>query len=424
MSKLLILQEIDTLPEKNLECLKTHLKNNGHENLAYKEEEDIILIKNITKNRNKFTDLEKQCKNIILTKDLELINYYFNDIIHNPEEIKIDLSTTIIQESIEGTTIVCFYHNDKWYISTRSCIDAEKSNWVPNYSYKILFEEIICLDILDHPEEDKLRRMNEFYNVLDKTLCYFFVLVHPFNLNIIRTDNKKLIHYMTRKKGFIEEVEIKTDLYNFSNIEKSEEIKDCTYETLISNLERMNVDNNESVVKEGYVIRYYENNECHVIKLQTNKYKNIKEIKPNHYNEFMNYIELYKEDKLKNYLDLNLEISNMDKGKIVNNISFSLKMLSNEIYMLYFNTRKMNNKEIYDNLTYIYKKTLYLIHGIHLDTKNKININNVYTILKTELSTQELCKLLLDRKDMINKRYRIFTKYNRYISHITNKIEN
>lgn len=424
MSRLIILQEIDSLPEKNLESLKSHLLDKGHSNLVFKEEDDLVLIKNITKNRRKFTDLEKQCKNIILTKNLELVNYYFNDIIHNPEELKVDFTKSVVQESIEGTTIVCFYHDNRWYISTRSCIDADKSNWIPNYSYKTLFEEIICSDILDYPVEQKIERMTSFYDKLDNTLCYFFVLIHPFNLNIIKTENKKLIHYMTRKKGTIEEVESNSDLYSINNVVKSEEIKDCTQDILQSKLEEMNVANNNNIVKEGYVVRYYEDNQCYVIKLQTDRYKGVKEIKPNHYNEFANYIDLYKTDQLKEYLNMDFEMSLMDKGKIVNNISYCFKMLSNEIYMLYFNTRKMNNKETYDNLTYVYKKLLYLVHGIHLDTKCKVNINDVYSILKNELTTNDLCKLLKDRKELINKRYQIFTRYNRYISHITNKIEN
>ena len=269
MSRLIILQEIDSLPEKNLESLKSHLLDKGHSNLVFKEEDDLVLIKNITKNRRKFTDLEKQCKNIILTKNLELVNYYFNDIIHNPEELKVDFTKSVVQESIEGTTIVCFYHDNRWYISTRSCIDADKSNWIPNYSYKTLFEEIICSDILDYPVEQKIERMISFYDKLDNTLCYFFVLIHPFNLNIIKTENKKLIHYMTRKKGTIEEVESNSDLYSINNVVKSEEIKDCTQDILQSKLEEMNVANNNNIVKEGYVVRYYEDNQCYVIKLQT-----------------------------------------------------------------------------------------------------------------------------------------------------------
>ena len=439
-----ISKEIDSLEEKTLDALKLKLQENNHTNLTFKEDDDLILI-----HHNKFgdselklTNLENQCRNIIFTKNLEPICYHFNDIIYNPDDISnINFDTAAVQESIEGTTLMCFHHNDKWFTSTRRCIDASSSTWIPHLSYKQLMVDILCSNMEDKSEEKMEEKVNEFFRLLDKKLCYFFVLIHPNNKNIVTYDQndynnfskkkKYLIHFMTRVKGSVNEILVdkSESLYNFEGgiIKKSPEYEKCDVDTINKILSQMNKNNTASkyVLHEGIVIRYYKDNgSCVVIKLQTSKYRRVKEIKPNNNNEQQSYLELFKTNNLSEYLDICTSKTIINKAKIIKRLSEMFVNLSTEVLILYFKTRDKQNPETYNNLTKNYKDILFKLHGIYkkkckdntTDEKVKLTRTDVYQLLKENISTKSLCILLAHRKKLIDENVNIFTRDNRSTS--------
>ena len=75
--------------------------------------------------------------------------------LHNKKDIK-------ATECYDGTTVLLFYYNNRWNISTSRCIDAYSSYWNPRKSFGEMFEE--CLKI----------KMEDF----DINYSYCFVLLH------------------------------------------------------------------------------------------------------------------------------------------------------------------------------------------------------------------------------------------------------
>lgn len=426
---LLIFEKINTLENNTLDDLKSKLVADGHVNLSFKEDVDngLILV-----HHNKFgnsklslTELEKQSRNIILTKDLKPICYHFNEIVYNPTDLSnINFSNAVVQESIEGTTLMCFNHKDKWFVSTRRCIDASKSKWVQNYSYKQLMNDVLCSKMVNPTEEEKENKVNEFFSLLDKNLYYFFVLLHPNNKNIVNFDNNKsLVHFMTRKKASVDEVNVVGSLYEFEGgiVKKSLEYKNCDEHKVLNLLAEMEKKNRcvKGIAFEGVVIRYYnDDGSCDVIKLQTSKYRRVKEIKPNNSNEQQSYLELFKNNNLGEYLELCTKKTIINKSKIVKRISEMFVNVSTEILILYFKTRDKKNKETYEKLTKEYKNILYKLHGIYKrkcdenvsNEKAKIVRNDVYNLLKNELSTREIVSLLIDRQNLLNENVEIFAR--------------
>jgi hypothetical protein len=426
-------QYINSLDEKNLECLKQQMEKESHTNLKYKFNDEYVMIYN-NNNYENLSDLEKQCRNLILTSDLQMLCYHFDEIVYNPSDLSpYDLKNAIISESIEGTVLMCFFHNDKWNIATRKCLDASSSKWIKNMSYNDLMLDVITQNVPN--ESEKKQVVETFFNTLDKNNYYLFTLVHPSNKNIISYQNhpligsrqKCLIHMLTRVKGTSSEVLNENTLYNFNNGYMDVVYKQpvFNYNELINVFLWMNTSNNQSndILYEGLVLRYYENGLCKMIKLQTSKYISIQKMKPNYSNEFQIYLELYKQDNLIEYLNLATSKHISVKKRIVKQLSDVFLYLTKELVLLYHNTRNKQNGEIYNLLPASYKKICYTLHGLYIKNKTKIEYSDVYTLLKREINVLELTRLLLDRKKLIADNTNIYASDNQNIMLITDLLE-
>jgi hypothetical protein len=437
MAQLNKILQICSIEADNHEDFQKKLIDQGHD-LSFKDENDLLLIHHnqFGNSELKLNDLEKECRNIILDKKLNPLCYSYNEIVYNPDDLSmINFENAIVQESMEGTTLMCFNHNDKWYISTRRCIDASTSVWIQNMSYMTLFIDVLTRQIKNPTDEDKKNKLDEFFSKLDKNNYYFFALIHPTNKNIVNYerhpllyDNTKcLIHYMTRKLGTTEEV---YDDINMDGIIKSLEYGNCDMKKVIDIMKSMNNNNiiYDNIINEGLVIRYYsEDGLCNVVKLQTEQYKKIRDIKPNNSNEHQLYLDLFKNDHLPDYLSMCTNKSFTVKGKIIKRLNETFINLANEILILYYKTRNKNNPEVYNSLTTNYKNLLFKIHGKYLikvqeNMATKIVISDVYNLLKKELTTNELCNLLKSRKKMLDDEKRIYAKRNTSIDITTSLI--
>lgn len=445
---------INGLEEKTVTSLKQVLEKNGHHNLAFKETDDLVLA-----HHNKFgeselelTNLEKQCRNVIFDKKtLTPLCYYFDEIVYNPETLDdSQIKNAVVQESIEGTTLLCFYFGNRWYTSTRRCIDAATSMWIRGTSYESLMQDVLCSNMLNFAvdpqsstisDDDKRNTSTRFFDLLDKNLYYFFALIHPVNKNIVKQDKTKcLVHYMTRKLGTATDVEIPADnkLYEFENgvVIKSKSLEVHSFAELQNRLNQMNQVNldNKGIVHEGLVVRNYNSDgTCKLIKFQTDKYLKAQKIKPNNSNEYQSYLELYKKDNLTEYLDLCTNKNGINKAKIIKRIADLMLNVSTELLILYHKTRNHQNEQTYNALTKIYKEVLFKLHGEYKrkcladpENKNSIKItrDDVYKLLKQQLSTKELCLLLHNRKLLSEKGINLFTRDNSSTSLVTSLIFN
>ena len=97
--------------------------------------------------------LKIECRSLIIdTEKKEIVSYSCNTPICNLEAINYLLnnkSSPKISNNIEkfkcyeGTLLSLFKHKNRWYLSTRRCIESDKSIWKSNKSYFKLFTE--CL---------------------------------------------------------------------------------------------------------------------------------------------------------------------------------------------------------------------------------------------------------------------------------------
>lgn len=344
-------------------------------NLNVKEDDDLGIIY-YHNNESTSTDLFKKsvedtCKSYVVEKStLKPITSQFNRIIYNSEGIEVlkqfEWNKLVIQKCYEGTMILLFHHNDKWYVCTRRCIDSSKSFWIKNKSYSDMFYE--CAE----------GKMN--IDELDKNLTYHFILIHYRNKNIVTYNNlgeeyRELYHVMTTEKGTLKEVQynisgnIKIIAHDqFNNLEEIE-----AYLKHISNID----EKRKRVSSEGLIIRAYHgevyNSPFTIIKLQTEIYQKLMKIKPNNSCDAQIHLALYQKDKLAEYLPY---FSNFG-AEIINRINKSIKNLSVEILDLYFLTRNKKNPAIYNNLTEGYKKVLYSLHKIYIENRRNDFVNGL-----------------------------------------------
>ncbi|ARF10578.1 RNA ligase [Hokovirus HKV1] len=356
----------------------------------------------------KFHHLCKSC--VYEYKTLKYVCGQYNKLIYNDDAIKLlnsELDNVVIQKCYEGTSILVYNHNDIWNISTRKCLDSNKSFWVKNTSFRSLFEEAM---------KDKFT-----FDDLDKNLCYLFVLVHYKNKNIVNHN----INYRNSQNKYKNLVLLcATEKYtyiqkhvNVPNVEYPEQYYFKNIKELLNKLVEFN---DRDVAKklitwEGYILKIYEgdinNSRFHLAKLQTKIYQYIMQYKPNISNIYKVYLELYKIDKLNELLPYFYKGPN----EIIKQINTSMKLLTKEILDLYYLTRKHNNKNMYNTLPKTYKKVLYDLHGIYITKKTNtyknasdqeeikiepIKLHTVYVYLKS-LQLDYLVNIFIERQELL-----------------------
>jgi hypothetical protein len=352
------------------------------------------------------------------TTPITPIVMHFEPIIYNDDCIKIlrNLSSDewnkqiIIQPCYEGTTILVFFHNNKWYVTTRRCLDSNESMWIKNKSYRQMFEESINFSLDD----------------LNKDYCYYFVLIHYSNKNLVSYKDydklyKEVIHTMTMEKYTFKEVE-----YKINNLVKTQEIvKYNSLDHLLNRLDEISINDkkNHNVSTEGFIVKYYTSENTFIImKLQTHLYQELAQLKPNNSNIYQSYLELYQKDQLRDFLPYVPYQCN--KLEIIKRINNGMRNMATEILNLYHGTRKKKNSEVYNSLTEQYKRVLYGLHGIYINhRKNKVDENNkltsitihdVYFYIKN-LPAEQLRQLFFERWELLKKACEFFNPTDMYI---------
>tara|TARA_Y100000996_G_scaffold391296_1_gene353168 strand:- start:1271 stop:2353 length:1083 start_codon:yes stop_codon:yes gene_type:complete len=175
------------------------------------------------------------------------------------------------QPLVDGTMINVFYHNDEWFVSTRSNIGA-KNSWDGKISFNRMFEEVVG---------------KEFYSNLDKECCYSFVLQHTKNRIISPIEENKV--YLVEKYKLGEKIERCVEFEEIVSIEKifsfdSTYLKNYTGDLFFSI---------KGFTIKGDGVRY---------KWINPNYKYVEGIKMNNNNKFLSYMELRQKWLLNEYL--------------------------------------------------------------------------------------------------------------------------
>lgn len=411
---------IASLGSKTFDEFKARLTESSS-NIFIKEWEDnnlFMVTNNFTKNNHNLTDLERECRSVIVSKSpLEVVCYTYDDIYYNQDAkdflIKNIEYEKVIQECFEGTLLSVYFYDGKWNIGTRRCIDATKSIWTSNKSYFDMFLE--CINV----------SFEEFTSYLKEENNYYFVLVHYQNKHIVdystyfeEENYKKIIHVMTRNRSTNQELSLSDDSQwnkvptffqtpknSVDNVEFFEEkqrkdvVEFIEGEGLklekVGNLENfkkldeLNKNNKLElpVISEGLIVKLRNptNNKTELLKFQTNSYQFMSMLKPNSNNMFMSFIELYQNDMLKRHLEYfpgnsKFEISsdggNTEVYDTIGVVDAAFKVETSELFELFrtlYNLKDCSHKNtnLYNMLPTEYTVALYRIRGIYYKKKEK-----------------------------------------------------
>jgi hypothetical protein len=407
----------------------------------YDDEKLLLVYTKFEDTQRMCTDLKNECRSLIIdVEEKQIVSYTCNTPICNLDAMNYLIGhnnkTMKMYKCYEGTLMSLFHNKDKWYLSTRRCLDSKESvfsqNDVDNKSHYDLFVDVI--------KDDGYDTLDDFTNMLNKDLCYNFVLIHHDNKHIVNytsqfgDEYKKLCLAFVRNKNSLSEIEYES----IEDILKFKEFKNIFVPETISSLEEhMAKINNTSITNdnitnctdEGILIKLEsETNVNTYLKIQTYPYQFNKAI-GSEKNIFKGFINLYQNDKLVNYLETNTNLNTFKK--IVNPLNIQesydtigivdslFKVCTSELYELFkllwnLKTGKHIDTNLYEILPKEYKSILYGIRGIYFKNKSKkystdntvkpiicLQIKDIYQYIKT-IDTDVFEQYLRVRKLMSN----------------------
>ncbi len=442
------LQVIELLNNSNdINDFKKKIKNEISD-ITFNETDKLILIANKYKVNNfNVKNIERECKNIIINKETKkLVVYLNNSILYNDDAnhflLNNDISNNYIKEiykAYEGTNIILHYFNNKWNICTRKCLDSNKSAW-NNKTYYKLFNEACS-------------QYDNFYDNLNKDYYYSFLLVHYQNKNIVDysylfgEEYKKIFHIITKSNETHLEIpaSCSTIFKNNMVIDIPEKLDNYDYINNSNNNDEFNL----PIRDIGIIIKLTnkENYNINLLKLNTNGYKIISKLKPNYNNILKTFIDLYKQELLKEHLvyypgNKNIKLNdneNIVEYDIIGIIDSIFKVITSELFELFkllydLKDCSHKNKELYEKIPNEYKVILYKIRGLYFEKKEQLSLlkaegerieKNIYK--KYNLKIKDIYNLLKNYEQdkffrLINSRKDLFLVDNE-INNISNRCD-
>jgi len=126
----------------NLEELRNILYEKGVQSKDYMEDGLILLYHKY--NNPISNELERECRSLVLDREtLQMKSYSCETPYLNNEGLEYLLynhsNPQIINTCYEGTYLSVFYHNNKWYVSTRRCLNSYDSLFNNEVSHYDMF---------------------------------------------------------------------------------------------------------------------------------------------------------------------------------------------------------------------------------------------------------------------------------------------
>ena len=240
---------------------------------------------------------------------------------------------------LDGTMINMFYHNDDWFISTRSNIGG-KNSWDGKKSFRELFFEV---------------NGTEWISNLNKDQCYSFVLSHEKNRNI------SIINY--NQIFLVESYRITENNFYKVNIDEMEEINGILFNFKITKEYIQNYNTYLPFSIKGLTIK----TEKERINWINPNFKYVESLKMNYNDKFLNYILLRQKRLLREYLIYFPEDSYLfDEYR---NQYFVMKEALYNRYVSRYIRKEITNKDIEFSL----KPHLLKLHEYYKSTGIKIN---------------------------------------------------
>jgi len=410
---------INELKNKNEELTVDNLKSELYKlsiMTKYYEEDNLLLVYHKYDMPSK-SKLEQVCRSLVIdTTTFEIVSFSCLNPICNKQaqQLLLNNNSTNIEyyRCYEGSLMSLFNHNDKWYLSTRRCLDSIDSVW-NNVTHQQMFTDVLTSEGLS---------FEEFCSKLDKTKGYHFILIHHNLQNIVKYEKIFGENYLKLCLAFVRDnltqEEINDyDLPEFKNIFKPETI---TMDEFSEDNKQIEID----VISEGIITKLNVGNNQYLLKLQNLSYQFSKAL-GSETNIYKGYLYLYQSGNLKEYL---IKYSNhKNYGKIINPYNLSekfdtvgvvdavFKVLTSEIFELFkmlwnLKTNEHLNPSLYQMLPKEYKDILFGLRGSYFQIRTKnlteqnktmFGIKNIYNYFKS-INIDQLCALLRQRKLMFN----------------------
>lgn len=402
---------INSLEDKNIVGLLAHLRKESR-HIHYKDEPETnrtLIYLTYQENTNDLTQIERECRSVVLDRQtLKVISYSMDEIYTQDQRLlsKLDTTSHTIYECLEGTFLSVYYFNDKWYVSTRRCLDAQKSEWLSKKSHYDLMMECVSDGFFDN--------LNNNYN-------YYFVLQHHENKGVVDYTKRYGKEYKRLVLSFIRDKqthELLTDvchsqtLTNYG-VKLIEELSDMNLLKEQSNCENIF----SGVEYEGLLVRITDDTTKY-LRLPTERYMRYSEVMPNAQNKYVAFLKLYQTGTLKEhikYVPENISIKNPVTSATYDTVGVvdsCFQVLVKELYNLFrlmYNLKhgEQMNKHLYQLLPAGYHDALYKIKGIFFRKRleynekkianYKLTERDIYYLLKS-YNLNELVFLLRGRK--------------------------
>ena len=303
---------------------------------------------------------------------------------YNSFIVENDFDNSNISEFIDGTMVNVFYNTKninkdgileaKWELATRSNIGA---NCRFNLNSKKTFRQMFVDACVPNGEN-----IDDFFNELNKEYCYSFVVQHPENRIVHKVNTPTL--YLTNIYKFEENIVHPVSYKNQEDI-ISEHIKQPRNITElypnISNWEYINLlCSGEQIGYElqGFVIT---NNKNERTKIRNIEYEKIKRIRGNNPKLQYQFLELYKLNKLNEYLYYFPE--NKEAIEEYKNSFYNWSEIFYNLYIECFIERRIYLKEC----PFEYKPLLYALHKHYIEVlrpnSEKVNFTFIKKYIKT-----------------------------------------
>tara|TARA_Y100000389_G_scaffold204081_1_gene254878 strand:- start:10489 stop:11613 length:1125 start_codon:yes stop_codon:yes gene_type:complete len=273
------------------------------------------------------------------------------------------LEEIVIEDCIDGT-LINVYYNDKWCVSTKFCVNADEAKFRNSKTFRQLFDSI----------------SGNFYNDLDKSYTYSFLLQHNECRNVSMITRNKLYHLESTNNVTGEKVQIKIpgidtpNILKFGQYENLNKLKAKSYEELEDIVNNMNWN------KPGIML--YTSDRNYRAKLTNKNFENISNLVKDQNNvDFIVIKSMYCKKNLPELLKYFPEYG--PNAVKINNLMIDYTTKLHDLYI------KCKVKSTYCDLEKKYKKTICDLHNLYKFERTqgnnsfKVTYNVVCNIVRT-----------------------------------------
>ena len=358
---------LDTIKNNNNSLWKVNKVDYGNENIHYLiKYNKPLLEKTNYVNKGIYRSIVYDMKNdkIVNFSPPKSLDYDCEEFLNewNNEDIR-------IEEFIDGIMIQVYYNGIQWEIATRSIIGAKNTFYHTYKTFKTMFNEACNYVNLD------IQKLN-------KENIYSFVLQHPDNQIIVKVDKPKLylvdIFTLKNNNNTTEVNYVNDDYYIYNATLDYNEPVNLYYPTVYQNNVKFDdvfihknkychSDTDYNIL--GMIIKNTKTGKrC---KIRNENYNYVKLLRGNQPNLIYRFIELKKQNKLKEYLMYFPE----DKSNFTTYLT-RLSAYTTQLHNLYVSCyiKKVDKSKDYPLL---FRPHMYNLHQQFQKTGKKIYINSV-----------------------------------------------